>query len=123
MCLQTCACNPYNLYGDNALKSSLVLKMSNKENLKDFEAMTEKNTLFHPVNLSFSRVNKVISRKPTAILFRLRCHCSSTRRTPGKWYNTHSKTLSNLNATWDQLVFACKEKMCTIFTTNCVDLT
>ena len=29
-------------YGDQALSSSLVLQMSNKEDFKDFEAMTEK---------------------------------------------------------------------------------
>ena len=40
-----------------ALSSSLVLKMSNKEDFKDFKAMTEKNRLFHPVNASLSRVN------------------------------------------------------------------
>ena len=43
--MQTCACDPYDLYGDQALSSSLVLKMSNKEDFKDFEAMTEKQTL------------------------------------------------------------------------------
>ena len=32
--------------------------MSNKEDFKDFEEMTEKKQTFHPVNLSLSRVNK-----------------------------------------------------------------
>ena len=41
-----------------ALSSSLVLKMLDKEDFKDFEAMTEKHRLFHTVNLSLSRVNK-----------------------------------------------------------------
>ena len=36
-----------------ALSLSLVLKMSNKEDFRDFEAMTEKQ-LFHPINLSLS---------------------------------------------------------------------
>ena len=39
--LLTCACDPYALCGDQALSSSLVLKMSNKEDFKDFEAMTK----------------------------------------------------------------------------------
>ena len=33
------------------------LRMLNKEDFKDFKAMTEKNRLFHPVNLSLSLVN------------------------------------------------------------------
>ena len=57
-CSQTCPCDLCYSYGDQALSSSLVLQMSNKEDFKDFEAMTEKQT-FHPVvNLSLSRVNK-----------------------------------------------------------------
>ena len=40
MCLRS-------LYGDQALSSSLVLKMSNKEDFKDFEAMTEKTQTCH----------------------------------------------------------------------------
>ena len=39
-------CDPYNSYGDQALSSSLVLKMSNKEHFKDCEAMTEKKDSF-----------------------------------------------------------------------------
>ena len=39
------AYDPCDLYGDQALGSSLVLQMSNKEDFKDFEAMTEKNRL------------------------------------------------------------------------------
>ena len=57
-CSQTCACDHYELYGDKALSLSLVLKMSNKDNFKDFEAMTEKSRRFRLVNLSLSRVNK-----------------------------------------------------------------
>ena len=34
------------LYGDQALSSSLVLKMLNKEEIKDFEALTEKTQTF-----------------------------------------------------------------------------
>ena len=45
-CSQTRACDPYDLYGDQALRSSLVLKMSNEEGFKDFEAKTEKNPAF-----------------------------------------------------------------------------
>ena len=42
----TCACDLiYDLYGDQALSSSLALKMSNKEDFKDFEVMAE-NTDF-----------------------------------------------------------------------------
>ena len=42
-----------------ALSTSIVLQMSNKEDFKDFEAMTEKkNRFFHTVNWSLSRVNK-----------------------------------------------------------------
>ena len=52
ICSQTRACDPYDFYENQALSSSL--KMSNKEGFKDFEAMTETNRLFHPVNLSFS---------------------------------------------------------------------
>ena len=37
--------------------------------------------------------------------------------------NIHIKTLSNLNATWHPLVFVRKEKICTIFRTNSIDLT
>ena len=37
---------------------SLVLKMLNKEDFKDFEAMTEKTKTFSPVNSSLSQVNK-----------------------------------------------------------------
>ena len=37
MCLRSLRLN-----GDQALSSSLVLKMSNKEDFKDFKAMTEK---------------------------------------------------------------------------------
>ena len=33
-------------YGDQALSSSLVLQMSNKEDFKNFEAMTEKADFF-----------------------------------------------------------------------------
>ena len=32
--------------------------MSSKEDFKDFEPMTEKNKVFHAVNLSLSRENK-----------------------------------------------------------------
>ena len=46
---QTCACDPYDLNGDQALSSSLVLKMK-KEDFKDFESMTEK-TDFSPSKL------------------------------------------------------------------------
>ena len=42
---KTCACDSYDLYGDQALSSRLVLKMSKKEDFKDFEAMTDKNRL------------------------------------------------------------------------------
>ena len=34
------------IYGDQALGSSLILQMSNKEDFKDFEAMTEKKQTF-----------------------------------------------------------------------------
>ena len=54
---QICACDPNDLYGDQALSSSLLLKMSNKEDFKEFEPMKEKKHTFHPVNLSLSRVN------------------------------------------------------------------
>ena len=58
------------LYGDQILSSSLVKKMLNKEDFEDFEAMTKKHRLFHPVNLSLFQMNKkVIFRKSTAILF------------------------------------------------------
>ena len=46
------------IYGDQVLSLSLVLKMLNKEDFKDFEALTEKTRTFHPVNLSLSPVNK-----------------------------------------------------------------
>ena len=50
--------------------SSLVLKMLNKEDFKDFEAMTEKAQTFSLSKLvTFSSEQKVILRKPTAILF------------------------------------------------------
>ena len=49
----TCAYDPYDLYGDQALSSSLVLKVSNKAIFKDFKSMTE-NRLFQPVNLLLS---------------------------------------------------------------------
>ena len=49
------------LYGNQALSSSLVLTMSSKEDFKDFEAMTEKNKVFHAVNLSHSQVNRKLS--------------------------------------------------------------
>ena len=55
-CQQTCACDPHDLNGEQALNSSLVLKMSNKENFKDFEAMTQKKN-FSPSKLVISRVN------------------------------------------------------------------
>ena len=35
------ACNPYDLYGDQALSSSLILKMSDTRDFIDFKAMTE----------------------------------------------------------------------------------
>ena len=57
-CSQTRVCYPCDLYGDQALSSSLALKMSNKEDFKDFKAMTGKTDFFHPVNLSLSRVNR-----------------------------------------------------------------
>ena len=41
-CSQTCACDPYDLYGDQALILILVLKMSSKDDFKDLEAMKEK---------------------------------------------------------------------------------
>ena len=34
------------IYGDQASGSSLILQMSNKEDFKDFEAMTEKKQTF-----------------------------------------------------------------------------
>ena len=34
-------CDPYELYGDQALSSSFVLKMSNKAVFKDFKAITK----------------------------------------------------------------------------------
>ena len=36
------------IHGDQALSSSLVLQMSNKEDFKDFEAMAEKKQTFSP---------------------------------------------------------------------------
>ena len=42
---QTCACDPCDLYGDQALSSRLILQMSNKEDFKNFEAMTEETDL------------------------------------------------------------------------------
>ena len=44
--LLTCACDRYDSYGDQALSSILVLNMSNKEDFKDFKAMTEKTGIF-----------------------------------------------------------------------------
>ena len=38
-------------HGDQALSSSLVLQMSNKEDFKDFEAMTETKQTFPPSKL------------------------------------------------------------------------
>ena len=43
--------------------------MSNKEDFKDFEAMTEKNRLFHPINLSLSRVNKKLFQRSLQRLY------------------------------------------------------
>ena len=57
VCLQTYACDPCDLYGDQDLSSGPVLQMPNKDDFKDFEAMTKEQT-FHPVNASLSRVNK-----------------------------------------------------------------
>ena len=66
---QTCACDPYNLHGDQALSSSLVLKMSNKEDVKDFEAMTEKNPDLSPSKLvTFPSEYKSYFKEPTEIV-------------------------------------------------------
>ena len=45
-CSQTYACDPYHLYGDQALRSILVLKMSYNKDFKDFQAMKEKKADF-----------------------------------------------------------------------------
>ena len=43
-----CVFSILDLHGDQASSSSLVLKMSNKEDFKDFEVMTEKKDTFPP---------------------------------------------------------------------------
>ena len=69
-CSQTCACDPCDLYGDQALSLSLVLKILNKKDFKDFEAVTEKTQTFSSSELvTFSSEQKVILRKPAATLF------------------------------------------------------
>ena len=90
------------IYGDQALSLSLVLQMSNKEDFKDFEAMTEKNRLFHPVYLSFSRVNKKLFQGSLQRLYFDKRTTAASQEDPRKMvgllhYNTHIKTLSNLN--------------------------
>ena len=45
------------------------MQMSNKEDFKDFEAMTEKADFFHPVNLSLSRVNKNLFQRSLQRLY------------------------------------------------------
>ena len=57
------------IYGDHASSSSLVMQMSNKEDFKDFEGMTEKADFFHPVNLSLSRVNKNLFQRSLQRLY------------------------------------------------------
>ena len=54
MCLPSIRLICPGLYSDQALSSSLVLKMSKKEDFKGSEAMTERKQTFHPVNLSLS---------------------------------------------------------------------
>ena len=43
---KTCAFDPSDLYGDQVLSSSLVLKMSNKEDFNKFKAKTEEKDFF-----------------------------------------------------------------------------
>ena len=86
------------IYGDHALSSSLVLQMSNKEDFKDFEAMTEKTDFFHPVNLSLSRVNKIYFKEAFSgfilINIPLQLHKKTSRNMVGiLYYNTHINTL------------------------------
>ena len=45
------------------------MQMSNKEDFKDFKAMTEKTDFFHPVNLSLSRVNKNLFQRSLQRLY------------------------------------------------------
>ena len=97
------------IYGGQALSSSLVLQMSNKEDFKDFEAMTEKSGLFHPINLSLSRVNKKLFQGSLQRLYFDKRTTAAPQEDPHKMvgilhYNTHIKTLSNLNTTCNCLV-------------------
>ena len=48
---QAYACDPCDLSRGQAISSSLVLQMLNKEDFKDFEAKTEKKTDFSPSKL------------------------------------------------------------------------
>ena len=73
------------MYGDQALISILVLQMSNNEDFKDFEAMTEKIQTFDPVNLSLSRVNKNYFKEAYSDFILRKVLPRFCKKTPVKW--------------------------------------
>ena len=98
--------------------------MSNKEDFKDFEAMKEKTDFLPNNTCHFPEWIESYFKKAYSDFILISVPLQLYRKMAGILHcNTHINTLSNLNNTWDCLVFVWKKKICTVFTTNSIDLT